>query len=139
MKLSVLILSVLLIGLNIAEIVGQSTNSNNLIISDLQSLLSKTQQSVRAYLSTILVDAIVKNVDAIFASTSLNLTTVVNQNYGCSRLTTTTTSTSNFYSFMKVKFKIIFMLYISNNINDHYFFNNYNHKHKYLLYLINFI
>ena len=77
MKLSVVILNVLAIGLNTKSIVGQTSNINNLIISDLQSLLSQTKQNVRAYLSTILVDAIIKNVDAIFASTSLNLTTIV--------------------------------------------------------------
>ena len=95
MKLSVLIVSVLIIVSNVHAIVGQSANSNNLIISDLQILLSQTQQSVRAYLSTILVDAIIKNVDAIFTSSSLNLTNVVNKSYSCSRLTTTTTSRSN--------------------------------------------
>ena len=95
MKLSVFILSVLAIGLKFPAIVGQSANNNNLIISELQSLLSQTQQKVHAYLSTILVDSIIKNVDAIFATSSLNLATVVNKNYGCSRLTATTTSTSN--------------------------------------------
>ena len=95
MKLYVLILSVLTIGLNIRAIVGQSANSNNLLINDLKSLLSQTQQNVRDYLSTILVDDIISNVDAIFASANLNLTTVVNKSYSCSRLTTTrTTSTS---------------------------------------------
>ena len=96
MKLSVLILSVLVICFNITEIAGQSQNSNNLIISELQSLLTQTQQNVRDYLSTILVDAIIKNVDAIFTSTSFNLTNVVNKRFSCSRLTTTTTSTSNY-------------------------------------------
>ena len=61
MKLSVIILSVLAIGFNIAAKVGQSANNNNLIISDLQSLISQTQQSFRAFLSTILVDPIIKN------------------------------------------------------------------------------
>jgi len=93
MKVNLLILSVLAIGLHLPIIECQS--SNNLIISDLQILLSETQKSVRAYLSTILVDAIISNVDAIFASASLNLTSVINKNYACSRLTTTTTSTSN--------------------------------------------
>ena len=95
MKLSVLILSVLVICFNIPEIAGQSQNSNNLIISELQSLITQTQQNVRDYLSTILVDAIIKNVDVIFTSTSFNLTNVVNKSFSCSRLTTTTTSTSN--------------------------------------------
>ena len=93
MKVNLFILSVLAIGLHLPIIECQS--SDNLIIRDLQILLSQTQKSVRAYLSTILVDAIILNVDAIFASASLNLTTVVNRNYACSRLTTTTTSTSN--------------------------------------------
>ena len=101
--MKILILTVLaIICLNITAIFGQSANNNNLIISELQSLLTQTRQNVRAYLSTILVDAILKNFDAIFASASLNLTSVVNKNYGCSRLNTTkttrstTTSKSNF-------------------------------------------
>ena len=94
MKLSVLFLSVLAIDLSIPVIAGQSANSNNLIISDLQNILSQTQQNVRAYLSTILVDAIINNVDAIFATASSNLTRLVNNSYSCERLTTTTTSTS---------------------------------------------
>ena len=100
MKLSVIIFSVLAFGLNIQEIVSQSSNINNLIISELQSLLSQTQQNIRGYLSSILVDAVIRdamniNVDAVFASTSSNLTNVVNKGYSCSKLTTTTTSTSN--------------------------------------------
>ena len=95
MKLSILILSVLVIGFHIPEIAGQLLNGNNLIISELQILLTQTQQNVRDYLSTILVDAIIKNVDAIFTSTKFNLTNVVNKSYSCSRLTTTTISTSN--------------------------------------------
>ena len=79
MKLSVLILSVLVIVSNIHAIVGKSANSNHLIIIDLKSLLSQTQQSVRADLSTILVNAIIKNVDAIFTLESLNLTSVVSK------------------------------------------------------------
>ena len=95
MKLSILILSVLVIGFHIPEIAGQLLNGNNLIISELQILLTQTQQNVRDYLSTILVDAIIKNVDAIFTSTKFNLTKVVNKSYSCSRLMTTTISTSN--------------------------------------------
>ena len=94
MKLNVFILCFVVICLNTGSIIGQSANNNNLIISELQSLLTQTRQNVRDYLSTILVDSIIKNVDAIFASASLNLTSVVNKNYGCSRLTTTKTTTS---------------------------------------------
>ena len=78
------------IGLNISGVAGQSSNNNNLIINDLQNLLSQTKQSVRGYLSTILVDAIIANVDAIFASANLNLTSLVNKSYSCSILLTTT-------------------------------------------------
>ena len=94
MKLYVLILSVLAIFINTPATVGQSANSNNFIINDLQNLLSQTQQNVRAYLSRILVDTIIANVDSIFASASSNLTSVVNNSYSCERLTTTTTRTS---------------------------------------------
>ena len=95
MKLSVLILSILGIGLNISGVAGHSSNNNNLIINDLQNLLSQTQQNLRAYLSTILVDNIIKNVDAIFTTASSNLKSLVSQSYSCARFTTTTTSTSN--------------------------------------------
>ena len=93
MKLSVFILCVIAKCLNTTPTVGQSTNNNNLIISNLKSLLSQTQQNVRAYLSTILVDEIIKIFDAIFGSASSNLSNVVNKSYSCSKLTTTTTST----------------------------------------------
>ena len=95
MKLNVFILCFVVICLNTGSIIGQSANNNNLITSELQSLLTQTQKNVRDYLSTILVDAIILNVNAIFVSASLNLTTVINKNHACSRLTTTTTSTSN--------------------------------------------
>ena len=95
MKLYAMIFSVLAIGLNIPEIVGQCLNNNNLTISEIKSLLSQTQQSVRDYLSTILVDTIIKNVDSIFASASSKLTSLVNNSYSCARLKTTTKS--NFY------------------------------------------
>ena len=126
MKLSTFILSVVAIFLNIRPIFGQSPNNNNLIISDLQSLLSQTQQNVRTYLSTILVDAIIKNVDAI-----LNLTSVVNKNYGCSRLTTTTTTTSTTTSTSNCLLNLV--LFIINSVFYFYSdnFNNYN-QNKYL-------
>jgi hypothetical protein len=40
----------------------------------LQLLITNTQRSVREYLATILVDAIIQNVDKIFVSASLNFT-----------------------------------------------------------------
>ena len=101
------ILSVLTICLNMRSIVGQAEN-NNLIISDLQSLLRQTHQNVRVYLSTILVDAIIKNVDNIFKLTSLNLTTVVNKRYSCSIITTTSTSNCLFLS---ISYKIKFYMF----------------------------
>ena len=88
-----MVLSVLAIGFKISEIVRQLSN-NNLIISELQSLLSQTQQNVNAYLSTIRLDAIISNIDAIYASASSNLTSIVNKSYSCARLTTTTTTAS---------------------------------------------
>jgi hypothetical protein len=95
MKLYVLILSVIAIGLNIPVIEGQSSNRNDLIINDLQNFLIQTQRNVRAYLSTILVNNIIQNVDAIFATANSNLTSFVNKSYSCAQLTATTRSTSN--------------------------------------------
>ena len=119
MKVNLFILSVLAIGLHLPIIECQL--SNNLIISDLQILLSETQKSVRAYLSTILVDAIISNVDAIFASSSLNLTSVINKNYAYSRLTTSTTSTSNcLIHLIPFTFNLIFYFKISNHFNDNF-------------------
>ena len=46
-------------------------------------------------ISKVREGTLIKYVNAIFASASSNLTDVVNKGYGCSRLTTTTTSTSN--------------------------------------------
>jgi hypothetical protein len=72
MNTKVFIFSILAILSNIETIVTQSVNNNNLVTKDIQNLLINTQRSVRAYLSTILVDSILHNVDSIFASASLN-------------------------------------------------------------------
>ena len=92
MNIKVFIFSVLVITANFQTTVTQSLNIQ--VTSDIQTLLSNTQISVRAYLSTILVDSILQNVDAIFAAASSNVTTIINKNYNCARLTTTTTSTT---------------------------------------------
>jgi hypothetical protein len=83
MNTKVFIFSILAILLNIETTVTQSVNYNNLVTKDIQILLINTQQSIRAYLSTILVDSIIQNVDAIFASASLNVSKIINKNYNC--------------------------------------------------------
>lgn len=88
-------LSVLLILLlNITPIFGQSANNNDLLNNDIQALLSNTQRSVQAYLQTILVDAIIQNVNSIFQTASLNLTNLINKSYVCSKLMINSNSTS---------------------------------------------
>ena len=126
MKLSILILSFLAISLNMRSIFCQSVNSNNLIISDIQRLLIQTKQSVRAYLSTILVDAIVANVDAIFASASLNITSVVNNRYICARISSTTRKSNCLLNLVSFKIKSIF----SNNFNDQYDCDNFHYNYN---------
>jgi hypothetical protein len=79
----VVIFSILAILSNIQTIVTQSVNNNNLAANDIQTTLSNTQRKVREYLSTILVDSILQNVDAIFASASLNVSTTTNNNCNC--------------------------------------------------------
>ena len=83
MNIKVFIFSILAILSNIETIVTQSANKNNLVTKDFKNLLSNIQRSVRAYLSTILVDTIIHNVDFIFASASLNISTIINKNYNC--------------------------------------------------------
>jgi hypothetical protein len=83
MNIKVVIFSILAILSNIQPIVTQSVNKNNLLTKEIQILLSNTQRSVRAYLSTILVDTLIQNVDVIFASASLNVSTIINKNYDC--------------------------------------------------------
>ncbi len=92
MNIKVFIFSISAILSNIQTIVTQSVNNNNLVTKDIQILLSNTQRSVRAYLSTILVDTIIQNVDVIFASASLNVSKIINKNYNC--VTTNLTSIS---------------------------------------------
>ena len=92
MNIKVFIFSIFAILSNIQPIYTQSVNNNNLVTKDLQILLSNTQRSVRAYLSTILVDSIIQNVDVIFAYASLNVSTIINKNYNC--LTTNITRNS---------------------------------------------
>jgi len=57
-------------------IVAQAVDNNNLVIKDIQILLSQVQRNVREYLSTIIVNSIIHNVDVIFASASLNISTI---------------------------------------------------------------
>ena len=83
MNIKVFIFIILSILSNIQPIVTQSVANNNLVAKDIQILLSNIQRSVRAYLSTILVDTIIHNVDVIFASASLNISTIINKNYNC--------------------------------------------------------
>jgi hypothetical protein len=83
MNIKVVIFSILAILSNVQPIVTQSVNKNNLLTKEIQILLSNTQRSVRAYLSTILVDTLIQNVDVIFASASLNVSTIINKNYDC--------------------------------------------------------
>ena len=90
MNIKIFIFSIFTILSNIQTTVTQSVNNNNLVTNDIQFLLSNAQQSVRAYLSTILVDGILQNVDAIFATASLNVSTIINNKYNC--LTTNLTS-----------------------------------------------
>ena len=58
---------------------GQSFNNNDLMSSDVLSIIAKTQQDVRTYLSTILVDRIIINVDGIFKIASSNITSLINR------------------------------------------------------------
>ncbi len=72
----------------------QSSDNNDLINRDLQLLITNTQRSVREYLATILVDAIIQNVDKIFVSASLNFTSLINNQYNCATRITTITKTT---------------------------------------------
>ena len=83
MNTKVFIFSILAILSSIQTLVTQSVNNNNLVTNDIQILLSNTQRSVRAYLSTILVDSIIQNGDVIFSLASLNVSTIINKNYNC--------------------------------------------------------
>jgi hypothetical protein len=83
MNIKVFCFSILAIVSNIKPIVNLSVNNNNLVTKDIQNLLSNIQRSVRAYLSSILVDTIIHNLDVIFASGSLNISTIINKNYNC--------------------------------------------------------
>lgn len=92
MKIAILILNIFIISLNIFSGNGQSSDGNDLIKRDLEVLITNTQKIVREYLATILVDAIIQNVDKIFTSASLNLTSLINNQYNCGKITTTSTT-----------------------------------------------
>jgi hypothetical protein len=91
MNIKVFIFSILAIVSNIEILATKSVHINNLVLNDFQDYLSNTQRSVRAYLSTILVDSLLHNVDVIFAATNLNFSINFNKNYNC----VTTNLTSN--------------------------------------------
>jgi hypothetical protein len=83
MNIKVFILSILSILSNIQPKFTQSVANNNLVAKDIQILLSSIQRSVREYLSTILINPIIQNVDVIFDSASLNISSIINKNYNC--------------------------------------------------------
>ena len=91
--MKILLLSIVAMCLNTTAIVGQSANNNNLLINDLQNILTNTQQKIRTYLSSIHANEIIENLDEIIASLSSNLTTVIYKSYSCARLITATTTT----------------------------------------------
>ena len=102
--MKILVISVLVICSNFQAIVGKSANNNNLLIENLECLLKQTRQNVLATLCfTFNSHAIIEHIDAIFASARLNLTTLVDKNYDCARLTTTTARTSNnFFNYILI-------------------------------------
>jgi hypothetical protein len=104
----------LLIIVNLISAFGQSTNNNDLISSDVLSIIAKAKQDVRSYLSTILVDRIIINVDAIFAEASSNITSLINRNYNCLQITTTTIK----------KLNKRFLDFATNGIDSQLFYNN---------------
>ncbi len=83
MNIIVFVFIILRILSNFGTIDTQSVNSNNLVTKEIQILLGNTQRSIRVYLSTILVDSVIHNVDVIFASAILNVSTIINKNYNC--------------------------------------------------------
>jgi hypothetical protein len=96
MNIKVFIFTNLVILSSIQLIASQLVNNNNLLAKDIQILLSNTQRSVRAYLSSILVDSIIHNVDVIFASASLNVSSIINKNYNCVTTNITSILTSDY-------------------------------------------
>jgi hypothetical protein len=96
MNIKVFIFSNLVILSSIQLIASQLVNNNNLVAKDIQILLSNTQRNVRLYLSSILVDSIIHNVDVIFASASLNVSSIINKNYNCVTTNITSILTSDY-------------------------------------------
>jgi hypothetical protein len=83
MHIKVYIFSLLAIISSIQPIVTQTVDNKNLLIQDVQVLLSNIQRSVRTFLSSILVNTILHNVDVIFVTANLNVSTILNKNYNC--------------------------------------------------------
>ena len=100
MKLTILfnILNVsILFLLNInARVLSQSTNNNDSIINEVQTLFSNMEQKVQEYLQTFAIDTDIANVNSILAAGKLNLTSIINKKCNCvnSTLTSTTRTTT---------------------------------------------
>ena len=107
---------ILLIIVNLISAFGQSTNNNDLISSDVLSIIAQAKQDVRSYLSKILAGRKIKNVDAIFAKASSNITSLINRNYNCLQITTTTTTTTTLNK--------RFLDFATNGIDSQLFYNN---------------
>jgi hypothetical protein len=78
------------------RVLSQSTNNNDSIINEVQTLFSNMQQKVQEYLQTFAIDTDIANVNSILAASNLNLTSIINKKCNCvnSTLTSTTRTTT---------------------------------------------
>ena len=91
MKIVILIklLLNLIIIFNTNTVFGQYTNNNDLLNTELQAILANIQNNIQRYLPK----TVVQNVNSIFASGGLNITSVIKNSYACTKTLTTTRTT----------------------------------------------
>ena len=92
MKIVILIklLLNLIIIFNTNTVFGQYTNNNDLLNTELQAILANIQNNIQRYLPK----TVVQNVNSIFASGGLNITSVIKNSYACTKTLTPTSTTT---------------------------------------------
>jgi hypothetical protein len=75
------------------RVFAQNPN-NDLIINDVQKLLSNTLVAIQKYLENIVTNKVIIDINSFLTTASLDLTLLITNNYNCAKITSTTTTKS---------------------------------------------
>jgi hypothetical protein len=80
--------------LNMNTRVFAQNPNNDLIINDVQKLLSNTLVAIQKYLGNVVTNKVIIDINSFLTTASLDLTLLITNNYNCAKITSTTTTTT---------------------------------------------